>query len=215
MRYTPEQKQQTAANILAAAGRGFRVDGYGGAGVDGLAQQAGVTSGAFYKHFRSKAAAFEATVEDGLDQVQRAITQAVAETPDTWLNGFVDYYFSGGHLGNLACSCVLPGLTGDVARGNDEVKAIYQHGLVRVISAVAAGLSHLEKSEREPRARALMAMLTGGVVMTRAVKDPAQAKALAGSLRAAALEFAAWPKVPTKPTKPTPAKAAPRKTRSA
>jgi hypothetical protein len=51
-----------------------------------------------------------------------------------------------------------------------------------------------------------MAMLTGGVVMTRAVKDPAQAKELAGSLRAAALELAAWPKVPTNPVKSAPRK---------
>ena len=41
-----EKKQETRQRILDAAGRGFRKGGYDGIGVDGLAKQAGVTSGA-------------------------------------------------------------------------------------------------------------------------------------------------------------------------
>ena len=44
--------------LVEAAGRGFRTGGFGGAGVDALAKGAGLTSGAFYAHFDSKAEAF-------------------------------------------------------------------------------------------------------------------------------------------------------------
>ena len=48
MRYGPGLKQEARTKILDAAGRGFRRLGFGGIGVDGLAKEAGVTSGAFY-----------------------------------------------------------------------------------------------------------------------------------------------------------------------
>ena len=60
------RKEAGRAKILASAGRGFRRHGFGGVGVDALAQEAGVTSGAFYAHFKSKAEAFRATVSAGL-----------------------------------------------------------------------------------------------------------------------------------------------------
>lgn len=193
MRYTPEQKQQTAANILASAGRGFRLEGFGGAGVDALAQEAGVTSGAFYKHFRSKAQAFEAAVLDGLEQLQQTVESLIADHPGTWLLDFVDYYFGAGHVGDLACGCVLPGLTADVARSGPEVKLLYQVGLLRLTATVAEGLSHLDRPHRQLRAQALLALISGGVQMSRALQDPAQSRLLAQSLRASALTLVEWP----------------------
>ena len=57
MRYAAGHKEGARTRILDAAGRGFRRLGFGGIGVDGLAKEAGVTSGAFYGHFPSKAEA--------------------------------------------------------------------------------------------------------------------------------------------------------------
>ena len=193
MRYTPEQKRQTAANILAAAGRGFRLDGYGGAGVDGLAQEAGVTSGAFYKHFSSKAAAFEAAVDVGLKDFQHTAELAIADKHNDWLVALVDYYFSREHRMNLAGGCAVPGLTCEVARGNEQVRVVYQQGIGRVVSTIETGLTHLGKSERRPRAWAMLAMLSGGVQIARAVHDEAQATEIATAMRAAVLRFAKAP----------------------
>ena len=52
--------------LVEAAGRGFRTGGFGGAGVDALAKGAGLTSGAFYAHFDSKAEAFRLVVSAGI-----------------------------------------------------------------------------------------------------------------------------------------------------
>ena len=69
------QKEESRARILASAGRGFRARGYGGLGVDELAKQAGVTSGAFYAHFKSKAAAFREAIAAGLDDLRNGVTE--------------------------------------------------------------------------------------------------------------------------------------------
>jgi AcrR family transcriptional regulator len=70
--------------MLEAAGRGFRSQGYDGIGVDGLAKGAGVTSGAFYAHFGSKAAAFDAALAAGLDEVIAAIPEYQLKYGDAW-----------------------------------------------------------------------------------------------------------------------------------
>src|SRR3982751_3533465 len=94
MRYGPSHKDEARSRILHAAGRGFRRLGYGGIGVDGLAKEAGVTSGAFYGHFGSKAEAFEAAAIAGLVELHDAIQQLQTTEGGRWLDAFVDFYLT-------------------------------------------------------------------------------------------------------------------------
>ena len=73
MRYRPGHKDEARARMIAAAGRGFRKRGFGGIGVDGLAKEAEVTSGAFYGHFPSKEAAFKEAVVAGIEELRAAV----------------------------------------------------------------------------------------------------------------------------------------------
>lgn len=190
MRYTPEQKQQTAANILKAAGREFRLGGYGGAGIDALAQQAGVTSGAFYKHFPSKAAVFEAAIAAGLDDLRLSILRLMEQHREHWLEAFVDYYFSREHRTDLACGCAVPGLTAEVARSSASAHQIYQHGLNQVLSVMETGLTQIPVAQRSQRALAILSMLSGAVQMMRAIDDEVQAQAYVNMMRESVLRLA-------------------------
>ena len=87
VRYAPGHKEKSRARIVDAAGRGFRKSGYGGIGVDGLAREAGVTHGAFYGHFRSKAEAFNAAVVAGLQELRAGIEALRDEYGVGWLDG--------------------------------------------------------------------------------------------------------------------------------
>ena len=89
MRYQAEHKQEAKAKLLEAAGRGFRRLGYGGIGVDGLAKEAGVTSGAFYGHFKSKDAAFGAAALAGLDDLRAGIAALQDEQGARWAETFI------------------------------------------------------------------------------------------------------------------------------
>src|SRR4051794_23105170 len=112
------KKQETRARIVAGAGRAFRSHGYGGAGVDGLAKAAGVTSGAFYAYFKSKADAFRESVVAGMQDLERGILAQRASGGSAWLERFVEFYMGERRTCALDESCALQSLTGEVARAD-------------------------------------------------------------------------------------------------
>jgi len=171
MRYGPAHKAQARTRILGAVGRGFRRLGYGGIGVDGLAREAGVTSGAFYGHFTSKAEAFEAAAVAGITELREAICGLQATAGDTWLAAFVDFYLSTKRTCELGESCALQSLTPEVARAEHPTRAAYEAELLRLVEAAAAGLPGTAAARRK-LAWTILAMLSGGVTLARASNDP-------------------------------------------
>src|ERR1700741_4884766 len=97
-----EQKEESRARILEAAGRGFRRHGYGGLGIDGLAREAGVTSGAFYAHFRSKTCAFRDVVTIGVKNLRLAIEHLQSSMGAAWRQNLIDFYMSDRRTCDLA-----------------------------------------------------------------------------------------------------------------
>ncbi len=176
MRYSPEQSGATRKRVHDAAGRAFRQYGYGGVGVDGLAKAAGLTSGAFYVHFRSKADAFRAVVTTGMERLRAAVEQFRARDGDAWFDAFAAYYLGPEHREDVAGGCSIPTLSADVARADRATRAEYEAGLMRVATELAAGLG--VGSGREA-AWPLLAQLAGGVLLARAVRDEALAKEIA------------------------------------
>src|SRR5579859_1890008 len=78
--------------LIDGMARGFRLGGYGGIGVDGLAKESGLTSGAFYANFRSKAEAFTLTVDQGLACLHEGVASFQRSHGTHWLIPFVDFY---------------------------------------------------------------------------------------------------------------------------
>jgi len=187
MRYGPEHKQEARARILNAAGRGFRRLGFGGIGVDGLAKEAGVTSGAFYGHFPSKAEAFKAAAVAGLVQLREGIESLRASEGDRWLEKFVDFYMSVRRTCDLGESCALQSLTPEVARADRDTKAAFEAELAKVAEAVAQGLSNGTLPARRKTAWAILSMLSGGVSIARSAADPRTGSQIAAGIKDAIL----------------------------
>ena len=165
--------------LAAAAGRSFRSGGYGGVGVDGLAKQAGLTSGAFYAHYGSKAEAFRRSVRDGVHDLAEGILR-FHEGGGDWVAGFIDFYLTERVSCDIGESCALQSLSVDVARAGDDVRSDYGAELNLAIDALALGVGGRD------RAIALLALLSGGVSMARAVNSPKLADEIVASLRVAA-----------------------------
>jgi AcrR family transcriptional regulator len=176
--------------MVAAAGRGFRTRGFGGIGVDGLAKEANVTSGAFYGHFSSKEAAFEEAVEAGLGELEAGVRSFRERYRGNWIKEFVDFYLKDKRVCDLSESCALQTLTPEVGRTQGAAKAAFEAGIVRIVQAVADGLAGSTLRNRTDRAWSLLSILSGGVTLARAVNDPKVAGAIAASLRKAALDAA-------------------------
>lgn len=189
-RYAPGHKQQAKARILAAVGRGFRKRGYGGIGVDGLAKEAEVTSGALYGHFASKEAAFKEAVVAGIDELRQGIEALRAEHGAKWVEAFIDFYLGHKRVCELGESCALQSLTPEVQRADSATKSAFEAEMSLVARAVADGLSGASAAGRLQRAWALLAVLSGGVTLARAVNDQAVANGIAAAIRKAAVEVA-------------------------
>jgi TetR/AcrR family transcriptional regulator, transcriptional repressor for nem operon len=156
------------ARLVEAAGRSFRVGGFGGTGVDGLAKEAGLTSGAFYAHFESKADAFRHAVADGLTFLRNGILKFQDEHGRNWREPFIDFYLGPRMEVALNEACGLPSFSSDVARADEATRALYEAELEGLVEALAGGL---RGAHARQRAFALLAILSGAAAMARAVKD--------------------------------------------
>jgi len=184
MRYGPEHKLQARAKILSAVGRGFRRHGYDGIGVDGLAKEAGVTSGAFYGHFASKGDAFEAAALAGLVELRQAVERFQREAGAAWVGRFVDFYLSTKRTCELGESCALQSLTPEVARAEKTTRVAYEAELLRVVEAAATGLPGKTPAARRKLAWTVLAALSGGVTLARAADDAKVGAQIATALKA-------------------------------
>lgn len=191
MRYKSSHKAEVGPKLLEAVGRGFRRAGFGGIGVDGLAKEAGVTSGAFYGHFESKDAAFTVAAVAGLDALREAIDHLQSEHKDTWATTFIDFYLSERLTCELGESCGLQSMTPDVMRASDATKSQYEQALINVANSVARGLAGDTKAKRLQKAWGLLAVLSGGVTMARSVADEQTRQSIAANLKRCALAMIA------------------------
>lgn len=182
-----EQKQQTRQRILRAAMRGFRKGGFGGLGVDGLAKEAGVTSGAFYVHFGSKSEAFGAAVVEGMAELKAGVLASQAEHGRAWWPEFVRFYLGFKRTCDLAESCGLQSLSPEVARADESARIAFEHGLKEVAQAVIDG----PRSPGAPRdvesALVALATLVGGVTLARAVHGAKASREIAAAIGRALL----------------------------
>lgn len=170
-RYKADHKEQTRERIVVAAGRCFRKGGYSGIGVDGLAKEAGVTSGAFYGHFPSKEDAFKEAIKSGLNDLNEALDKFQSEFGSKWIEPFVDFYLGQKLTCDLAEACSMPTLTPEVTRSNQVIRETYQVQISKVIATIANGLPQEDPKERNQRAWAFITLLSGGVTTVRALAD--------------------------------------------
>lgn len=187
MRYKSGHKEEARARMIAAAGRGFRRKGFGGIGVDGLAKEAEVTSGAFYGHFSSKDAAFKEVVAAGIEELRAGIEAFQTTHGNGWIEPFVDFYLGEKRTCDLGESCAMQSLSPEVARADAEVRAVYQDGMIKVADQIAKGLRSGSPTDRRRHAWAFLSVLAGGATIARAVEGQNIAAQIAKSARLAAL----------------------------
>jgi len=190
MRHKGIAKEETRLKISEAAGRGFRRHGYAGIGVDGLAKAAGVTSGAFYAHFASKAGAFELALIAGLDEVIEGVPKFQREHGADWVKAFAAYYLGKAHRRDLECGCAMASLTPEVIRFGAEMHALYEKKMTRIADLVAGGLASGSNKNRRERAWAMLGVLIGGLNVARAMKHKKTSEEVAEAIKAAAIEAA-------------------------
>jgi TetR/AcrR family transcriptional repressor of nem operon len=178
MRRTKQAKQQTHERIVAAATRRFRAEGIAGVGVADVMGEAGLTHGGFYAHFASKDALVAEACGAGLAQSRERITRKIQREPaERRLAAYIDIYLSADHRDHPEAGCVMPALSGEVARSSSEVRAAftqayndYRDALVSLLQDTGGNETQDETSDE---AIVLPPGLAGTMLLARAVDDPA------------------------------------------
>jgi AcrR family transcriptional regulator len=79
-----ERSGATSSKLVSAAQELFGRDGYAATSIEAVAAAAGVTKGAAYHHFSSKATLFRMVFVYEQEQISAVLEGAAAEEPDSW-----------------------------------------------------------------------------------------------------------------------------------
>jgi AcrR family transcriptional regulator len=80
----PTKRERTRARLVEGARVVFERDGFIGARITDIAEEASVAHGTFYTHFESKEAAFTAVILELMDQVMSAPSRAMDSHSSPW-----------------------------------------------------------------------------------------------------------------------------------
>lgn len=162
MRYEKGRKGESRRHIIDAASQRFRRDGIAATGLAAVMADAGLTNGAFYPHFGSKAQLVRESVNHALmlqaDQVGEALAQG-------GVDAVIDLYLSVAHRDTPEIGCASAALLPEVAREPEETQAMYRKGLARLTERLTPSLAGGAGS-----AQALLALLLGTLQMARATR---------------------------------------------
>ena len=181
MGYSKQHTRETRARILEAASAAFRRDGYDAARIDDIMAGAGLTRGAFYAHFKSKAELFRAYVGQELD-FGRQLRRATVEEP-LGAAAALDFYLTPGNRKNVAAGCTVVSNAADVARAPARTRRAF----TRAFDGMRAAFRDVAADTENPDAAGLSAIATciGGVVLARALSDETTVEELLAACRAA------------------------------
>ncbi len=186
MRYSPEHNEEIRKRILQIASFRFRKDGINSVGVAPLMQEAGLTHGTFYTHFKSKDDLVAATVAE-LNR-ERVETIGTTLAQPNGLETFLRSFLSESHRDTFSAGCLNASIVGEIARESDKVRSAYTEGTADLIEALAVRLERFAPDQRRSAAIALLSMICGSIQSARAVCDPTFSKEiLDGSFKMAML----------------------------
>jgi TetR/AcrR family transcriptional repressor of nem operon len=183
-----DQRERTHDEILAAAGRLFRSDGFEPTGIGQIMDTIGLTVGGFYNHFESKDALFREVVDTTVSKTVEVDAPAEPE-PEHYARDVAARYLTTEHRDNPAGGCLLPCLSADVARADDEVRTAYARFVTRVVEKMARSMPDGDSRSAEERAWAVTALCVGGLLLSRAVPDKELSERILAACRDAAGEI--------------------------
>ncbi len=178
------------AAILQAAGRLFRRRGIAAVPVAEITREAGLTHGGFYGHFASKdalaAESCRSSLEDAAARWAARAERARSLGRDP-IAALIDAYLTERHRDTPEEGCVLAALGAEIARAGPPLSDALGAGVAALAAVLEQEIARrtpgIAGTERVRTALAILAALTGGIVLARACRaDPARSRAaLAGA----------------------------------
>lgn len=198
MRYAASHKQATRDKLLDSSRAIAKRQGFDSTGVDALMQAIGLSGGAFYSHFGSKAELFAALVERELDHSAQMLGGADedsaegadkdAQTRRSQLARSLKRYLSSAHAQQPEAGCALPALGAEIARAGPPVRAGVEQSLKRLHKRWSGALEGDADA-----AWALLSQCVGALMLARVVESERTRQEILAANRRVALATAQAP----------------------
>jgi TetR/AcrR family transcriptional repressor of nem operon len=180
MAWDPQHKARSRQRILRTAAQLFALHGYEKVSIDQVMQEAGMTRGAFYAHFKAKNELYA-------EAILEAASAAGGKRPQDPCSRdqMIARYLSKEHLEGERLHCPLAFLVSDIAQRDAQVRDTW--------TRVFRGLVNLVRRDDEQDEAGLksalqrVALMVGGVAIARALNDDALAQKLLESCRDGAM----------------------------
>lgn len=169
MPYSKEHTEQTRMKILKSAFELFAVKGFDAVTVNGVMKNCNMTRGAFYAHFKSKAALYGAALKFGASRSKLAELKPDAISDKVWLTQLLDGYLSHEHV-NGTRPCPLAFLATDIVTKDEETKRAYANTYKSMNDAILAYANSYTKCTKAD-ILSLTAMIIGAVAISRTIED--------------------------------------------
>lgn len=185
MAYPAGHKEQVRQRILRSARKLFNREGYEGVSIDQVMAEAGLTRGAFYFHFRSKAQLYSEAIAFVLEEhpANKWIGREWAEGRAR-AEQIVDAYLGEQHLRGLEDSCPLVTHAAEAARSGAAVQEVVRSVLLALVDVLAISDASAERPARD--GLAVASLCVGGLSLARSVGDEQLAIAILAAARSAA-----------------------------
>jgi len=167
MPYTKQHTEKTRKRILESAFRLFTVKGFEKVTVNRVMKDCGLTRGAFYAHFDSKADLYRESLMFAVSSTKLAELKPDGTTDKEWLCILLDGYLSLEHVrGEYPCPIAF--LATDIAMHDDKTKAAYAsvyEGMNKAIFKYANSYADCDESD----ILSVTSMLIGAVAIARTI----------------------------------------------
>lgn len=165
MRYSATHKAETRDKLLDSSRAIAKKGGFDSTGVDALMQAIGLTGGAFYSHFGSKAELFAAMIEREVDNSSEMLAGDENSPPDH-VSKCIRNYLSTYHAMHPEVGCGLTTLGPEIARSTPQIRAGVENSLKKMQRSWADRMDG-----DSDRAWSLLAQCIGTIIMARVVES--------------------------------------------
>lgn len=166
-----ERKERSHERILDSAARLLRERGIAGAGVAEVMKGAQLTVGGFYAHFASKDVLIDEALRRTGAATRESLFARIDEKPAAdRAEVILKRYLSPAHRDETTTGCPLPAVVGEVGTTAGEHGAVLGEQIAAMASGIEALLPAASAIPRRYLALGLVALMYGGLSLSRALR---------------------------------------------
>jgi len=185
MPWPARQRPSTRQRILDSASRLFAFEGFERVSIDMIMQDAGLTRGAFYSHFRSKTDLYNEAIGNAAKAGGALLEQAGV----SGLKQVVETYLQMEHRDGSAMHCPLAFMINDAATQDAAIRDRYTQVFNGFLARLETTLAKTHPNGSRQRALQVATGMIGGVALARAIADEQLASELLEACQAGCIEL--------------------------